>query len=180
MKRATAAQGSGQMLGRGHRSLCPPAGTCSKYVSVISVGPVGRGCWEGCRQGHVAGQGRVGPGTPPTGPPRAFAPREESSRKESKKEQERESRREREGERRGGERERERGGMWPFLGPSQWAEPGGSLGRLAPVGVSLGWLHPEGQSLPIQLGSHQPTGRPPLGFRSWCRDIVLPVERPKS
>lgn len=103
MKRATAAQGSGQMLGRGHRSLCPPAGTCSKYVSVISVGPVGRGCWEGCRQGHVAGQGRVGPRTPPTGPPHvegALAPREGSSRKESEREQEKENKK-RERERRG-------------------------------------------------------------------------------
>lgn len=34
-KRATAAQGRGQMDGLGHRSPCLLAGTCSKYVSVI-------------------------------------------------------------------------------------------------------------------------------------------------
>lgn len=54
-KRAAAAQGSGQMHGRGHGSLCPPARTCSKYVSVIPAQPAGqRGCWGGCRQGEVA------------------------------------------------------------------------------------------------------------------------------
>lgn len=43
------------MLGRRHSSFCPPAGTCSKYVSVMLSGPVGRECW-GYRQGHALGR----------------------------------------------------------------------------------------------------------------------------
>lgn len=40
------------MHGRGHGSLCPPAGTCAKYVSVIPARPGGAG--EGA--GRAAGR----------------------------------------------------------------------------------------------------------------------------
>lgn len=59
-KRAAAAQGSGQMLGRGHGSLCPPAETCSKYVSVIPAGPVGWGVLGGLQAGPCGWAGKGG------------------------------------------------------------------------------------------------------------------------
>lgn len=52
-KRAAAAQGSGQMHGRGHGSLCPPAGTCAKYVSVIPARPGGAGGGAGRAAGRT-------------------------------------------------------------------------------------------------------------------------------
>lgn len=115
-KRAAAAQGSGQMLGRGHGSLCPPAETCSKYVSVIPAGPVG---WGGA--GRAAGRamrlGREGwvLGPLPTGPACVGV----LSRG------------------RGHSGARGRGHTRPFLGSPRWAEPGGSWVRSAPVGSLL-------------------------------------------
>lgn len=58
--------GSGQMHGRGHRSLCPPARTCSKYVSVIPAQPAELG-WGDYRQGGDPARTRVL--QPPTGLP---------------------------------------------------------------------------------------------------------------
>lgn len=119
-----------------------------------------RGCWEGCRQGHAA-QG-LGRGGPQHQGPRSWDPSPWALLSPKVFQLL--------GRGLPGRREREHGGMWAFLGDATVGRkrrqklegsgagehPWGSLGPVSLLDSSI----QKGQSLPIKLGSHQPTGQP--------------------
>ena len=139
-----------------------------------------RGCWEGCRQGHAAQKlGRGGPrhqgsrswDAPPHGP--SLCQKCSSCW--------------------GGvfqARAREQGGMWALLGDvivgrerrqnlehlGADEHPWGSLSPTSLLNSSI----QKGQSLPIKLGSHQPTRQPARtqGLQAEDRNLVQPRRGP--